>query len=206
VDASASKDILTFIVTVNSQMGIRIDLENEFIIKRVPEVLRRAKQFADYFYFVRQPYEFRDSIWLRFKVNPDNADDLRKAVGDYLKLLESERLIEKVWDPQMESDQEVFGSAPGFGPTSAYGSLWCFLDATSRTALNLLTLSGAGTLDVPEWVIADIWVHFFYNAMGIPDFVGCSACGGEQSLRLPRCHACGFELPIEAKKPNRLES
>jgi len=192
------KDVLTFVVTLDKRKQ-RLDLQNQFIVRFVPEILTRFGSRAEHFYFMRHwvsgdPYGC--SVWLRFKANMEILDQLQADVLAYLKDLESRRHVEQVWEPKVESEVEVFGSAPGMGPAEAYGSLWCFLDGTTRTALNLLLLGNWGQLDVPEWVIADLWVHHFYNALGIPDFEDCPACQSAQCLRVPRCHACGYELEV----------
>jgi len=203
IESGSARDVVRFVVTVDKER-LRRDLENSFIVERMPEVLRRSQEFADYFFFSRYCMvggeQYGDSIWLRFKVKPGKQDKLVEGVGSYLRALEEQGLIAKLWEPTVETDREVFGTTPGLGPTSAYGSLWCCVDAVSRTALNLLFLSDQGRLDVPEWVVADLWVHFFYNALGIPDFTPCPTCKSDQSLRLARCHACGFELDTSERK------
>lgn len=199
------KDVLTIVVTVH-RTERRMDLENSFVVRHLPELTARfAGRFA-YFHFVRHWADGDangDSIRLRFKADCDAIGDLGKEVHRHLKSSEAESYVEEVWEPRIESDEEVFGSAPSLGSASAYGALWCFLDATCRTALNLLSLDREGRLDVPEWVIADLWVDFFYNALGVPDFVGCPQCGGESAMRIPRCHACGAMPEIRRPAPKK---
>jgi hypothetical protein len=193
---TGDRDVLTFAVTISPDQA-RPDLGNAFAVRHIPGLLDEFGGMAHYFHFLRRApgpgNEQGDAIWLRFKARTEHLAELREGVQRRLRSLEESGAVGRVWEPRLESDQEVFGMAPGIGPTSAYKSLWCFLDSTSRTAINILALSEGGRLDVPEWVIADIWIHFFYNALGIPDFAPCPACR-EESMRLPRCHACGFEL------------
>lgn len=201
----STKDILAFIVTVHEHQK-RPDLENVFIVRHVSAIMERFAGRSKFFYFVRhwvEGDEYGDSLWLRFKVAPESLDGLRDDLSEFLKGLESEPHVEKVWEPRVESDEEVFGNAPSFGPVAAFDSLWCFLDATCRTAVNLLKLDQQGRLDVPEWVVADLWVSFFYNALGVPNFVGCPQCGGESAMRIPRCHACGVMPEIRRPGPKK---
>lgn len=199
----STRDVLTFVVTVHDHQK-RPDLENVFIVRHIPALMERFVGRARFFHFVRHWVEgdgYGDSLWLRCKVAPESLDGLRDDILEFLKSLEGEPHVEKVWEPMLESDEEVFGSAPSLSPVSAFDSLWCFLDATCRTALNLLQLDQQGRLDVPEWVVADIWVSFFYNALGVPDFVGWPQCGGESAMRIPRCHACGVMPEIRRPAP-----
>lgn len=200
-----TRDVLTVAVTVHGTQR-RVDLENSFIVRHLPELTARFVGRFAYFHFVRhwaEDDEYGDAILLRFKVNSDAAGELGKEVYRHLKASEAESYVERVWEPRIETDEEVFGSAPSLGSASAYGALWCFLDATCRTAMNLLSLDREGRLDLPEWVIADLWVDFFYNALGVPDFVGCLQCGAASAMRIPRCHACGSMPEIRHPKPAR---
>lgn len=199
------KNVLTFSVTVHRHQK-RPDLENVFIVRHIPAIVEHFAEQTAFFHFIRHWTEgdpHGDTISLRFKTDSDHVEELKAGVWEYLKALESEPYIETVWEPLLQSDEEVFGTAPSMGPVSGFDSLWCFLDATCRTAVNLLLLDQQGRLDVPEWVVADLWVDFFYNALGVPDFVRCPDCGGESAMRMPRCHACGVMPEVLTLKPHK---
>jgi hypothetical protein len=197
------RDVLTFVITVHEHQRRR-DLENVFIVRQIRVLTEQFASRWQYFHFVRHWVagdEFGDSLWLRIKTDLTGIDELRRDVGQFLKPLENEPYVEKIWEPMVQSNEEVFGNAPSMGTVSGYTSLWCFLDATCRTAVDLLVLDEQGRLDVPEWVVADLWVDFFYNALGVPDFAGCPQCGAGSAMRIPRCHACGAMPVARHEKP-----